>query len=437
MIRIESYLADTKSLNGLRSGTPLTPPATMKRIGRPGQSFTCAFAPRRVGNESAASNKATIRFVAEQSDVSDQCRRAWPVMEYSKRRIALQPVVEADRAADPAGGNVDKFRALEYLVASADAKSFSGAARRLKVSVTAVANMVAALEAQLGVLLVERSSTGLVLTGAGSGYVDSCRLLLQRLAEADEQASAALSRIKGTVVLGIQHVIARECLTPAIPRFHAMYPDIHLDVRDFSRLSDTETSGIDVFVVLGWPQADNLVQRRVGAARFAVLASPTYWSTHGVPQRPSDLGKHTCFLVRAIDGTAMDLWTFERAGVRESVAVSGWLVTSNAQRDMAMDLAMGGEGVVRVLDWTSRPEVAAGTLVPVLTDWQSPEAPPVNLLYRASVRRIPRVRLLIDFVIETLEAKTTGISGPVTATDRPAWMNRRLGRASVINDLRR
>src|SRR4051812_4311756 len=104
---------------------------------------------------------------------------------------------------------MDKFRALEYLVASADAKSFSGAARRLKVSVTAVANLVAALESKLGVRLVERSSTGLALTGAGAGYVDSCRILLQRMADADEQASAALVRPKGTVVLGIQHVIAR------------------------------------------------------------------------------------------------------------------------------------------------------------------------------------------------------------------------------------
>jgi LysR family transcriptional regulator for bpeEF and oprC len=329
---------------------------------------------------------------------------------------------------------MDKFRALEYLVASADAKSFSGAARRLKVSVTAVANLVAALESQLGVRLVERSSTGLTLTGAGSEYVDSGRLLLQRWAEADEQASAAASRSRGTVVLGIQHVIARECLAPALPRFHARYPEIKLDVRDFSRLSEAETSGIDVFVVLGWPQAQNLVHRRVGAARFVVLASPAYWEKHGVPKQPQDLAEHSCLLVRAIDGTAMDLWSFERDGVQESVTVSGWLVTSNAHRDTAMDLALSGEGVVRALDWTSRPEVASGSLVPVLTDWQSPEAPPVNLLYRASVRRTPRVRRLIDFIIETMEAKTTGTSGPIAASDQPVWLNRRFARASAVRE---
>jgi DNA-binding transcriptional LysR family regulator len=332
---------------------------------------------------------------------------------------------------------MDKLRALEYLVASADAKSFSGASRRLKVSVTAVANGVAALEAQLGVSLVERSSMGLALTGAGAGYVDVCRPLLQRLAEADEQASAVLSRPKGTVVLGLQHVIARECVTPELSRFHALYPDVHLDVRDFHRLSDAETSGIDVFVVLGWPHADNLVQRRIGAARFAVLASPAYWSLHGVPQRPAELREHTCLLVRAIDGTAMDLWNFERDGLREAVAVSGWLVTSNAHRDMAMDLALRGEGVVRVLDWTSRPEVDAGALVPVLTGWQSPEAPPVNLLYRASVRRTPRVRLLIDFIVEILEARTTGISGPVAPSERPPWVNRQFDRASAMPGMKR
>lgn len=325
---------------------------------------------------------------------------------------------------------MDKLRALEYVIAAADTKSFSGAARQLDVSVTAVANLVASLEEQLGVLLFERSSRGLVLTGSGADYVASCRLILQQLAEADDAAIASLSRPRGTVVLGVQHVIARECLTPALPYFHSRHPDVQLDIREFNKLSDTDTSGVDLFIVLGWPQAPHLVQKQIGAARFVILASPTYWATHGIPQHPSDLRHHNCLVVRALDGTAMDLWTFERDGVTESVAVGGWLMTSNSHRDIAMDLALNGEGVVRALDWASRPEVASGVLVPVLVDWQSPEAPPVNLLFRASVRRIPRVRLLIDFIAETLGERATALRTGSAHLDRPSWLNRRFARAS-------
>jgi DNA-binding transcriptional LysR family regulator len=326
---------------------------------------------------------------------------------------------------------MDKLRALQYFVATAEEKSFSAAARRLEVSAPAVAKLVTALERSLGVRLVERATKGISLTAGGASYLEACAPALARLTEADEVTRASTQRSPGKVVVGVQHVIARSCLTRALPRFHLLHPEIQIDLRDFTRVTSEQISGVDIFLVMGWPKVDDLVQRRVAAGRFLVAASPSYWAAHGLPRHPRDLEQHVCLPIRSLDGTVMDLWSFMRGTERVAVAVKSWLTTSNAHRDAVIELALAGEGVVRLLDWTERDHFDSGRLVQALTEWESPEAPPVNLLYRASVRRIPRVRLFIDFVLETFREVEAARGQPVRASEAPAWLWRRLGRASA------
>jgi DNA-binding transcriptional LysR family regulator len=196
-------------------------------------------------------------------------------------------------------------------------------------------------------------------------------------------------------------------------------------------MSREQTDGVDVFLVLGWPQASDLVLQQIASSRMIVVASPAYWAAHGMPRHPSDLARHVCMPLRSVDGTVMDLWRFARDGEQVSVHARGWLTTSNAHRDMVIELVRAGEGVAFTLDWTNRDDLAAGTLVQALTDWESPEAPPVNLLYRPSVRRIARVRLFMEFVVEVFRELEARRVRPVEAVQRPAWLKRRYGRASA------
>ena len=327
---------------------------------------------------------------------------------------------------------MDKLRALQYFAAAAAEKSLSGAARGLGVSVTAVAKLINALEKGLGAKLFDRTARGLTLTAEGARYLEACGPALTQLDDADERLRESMQRPKGTVVVGVQHVIARGCLTAALPRFHARYPDIEFDVRDFQRVTDEQVSGVDVMLVLGWPKAEDLVLRRIAAGRFIVVASPAYWAEHGMPQRPKDLERHACLPIRAVDGTVMDAWAFTRGAEQESVTARGWLTTSNAHRDLVIELALAGHGVIRILDWTNLPELACGSLVRVLEDWESTEAPPVNLLYRASVRRIPRVRLFIEFATELFRELDRVRGTGVVGTERPRWLWRHYGRVSAI-----
>ena len=326
---------------------------------------------------------------------------------------------------------MDKLRALEYFVAAARGQSFSAAARSQKVSVQAVAKLINALEHTLRVRLFERSAQGLSLTSSGAVYLESCASLLATLADMDEQMKTAATRARGTVVVAVQHVIAQECLSPALGRFHARYPDIQLDLRDFLRDSEDQAEGVDVLLAMGWPRTRELVRRQIGTAGFVVCASPSYWATHGMPQRPEDLTHHTCLLLRDRTDTVLDLWNFTRGEERVSVAVRGWLITSNAHRNAVVSAALAGEGVVCILDWTNRAELEAGALVPALSDWQVLDAPPVNLLYRPSVRRIARVRLFIDFVTDLFQELEVGRPRPIVVGEAPRWQRRAYGRASA------
>lgn len=332
---------------------------------------------------------------------------------------------------------MDKLRSLEYFIASADSGSFSAAARRLEVTIPAVAKMVAALERDLGVRLFERSAQGLVLTAAGEGYLESCRPSVDALRAVDERMRASTTKARGTVVVGIQHVAAQELLAPALPRFLARHPEINIDLRESTQMVEPDAPGVDVYISFSWPKTPDMVHRSLAMSRFVVCAAPSYWSQNGTPRHPRELESHACLLIRTQLGMVMDVWSFERGGERVDVTVKGPLVCNNAHRDVAIQLAMSGQGVVRILDWANRADVSSGALVPALADWQAPDAPPVNLSYRPSARRVARVRLFIDFVLEVfreLESPTKRV-GNVGAP--PHWANRNVARASSLRQTRR
>jgi DNA-binding transcriptional LysR family regulator len=326
---------------------------------------------------------------------------------------------------------MDKLRALQYFVAAADERSFTGAARRLEVSIPAIAKLIAAFERTLGARLFERTPQGLTLTADGESYLDACRPLLEQLAAAEDAVTGAVARPRGVLVVGAMAQLAQHCILPALPRFRARYPEIQIDIRVVNRVADVDASAVDLFILMGWPANPDLVLRRIAQTRQVTCAAPAYWAAHGVPQHPRDLERHACLTYRNPEGTVVDLWKFVRGGEEESVAVGGWL-TSN-HRDVILDAVLAGEGVARISDLSSRPHFASGRLVPVLPDWEMKDAPPVNLLYRPNQRRSPRVRLFIEFITGVFRELEAGREQGVVArlAERPDWYGRRSGRAST------
>lgn len=325
---------------------------------------------------------------------------------------------------------MDKLRALQYFVAAAEEGSFAGAARRLEVSVPAVQKLLGSLEKTLGVALFERNVHGVKLTTSGGIYLDCCRPLLGELGAAEEALSQSVERPSGTLAVAVHPQIAHHIVLPALPAFHARYPDIQLDFRVVNRMSDADAASADVLLLHGWPEASDFVHRRIGMAHTLIVAAPEYWAGHGIPAHPNDLAAHTCLLMRNPAGILLDLWEFERKAETVSVTVNGWL--SSNGREIVLDAVIAGQGIGRFTEVTTRTHLQSGRLVPVLRDWDVKGGPPMNLLYRPNVRRTPRGRLFIDFVLQLLRDLEAG-GGAVLhrpSAERPSWHRSGYGRAS-------
>jgi LysR family transcriptional regulator, regulator for bpeEF and oprC len=330
---------------------------------------------------------------------------------------------------------MDKLKAVEYFVASIDEGSFARAAQRLGISVQAVQKLVGSLERSLGVTLLERGARGVRLTAGGSEYLDHCRALLSELEElghAERLLKGSKDRPSGSLVVAANPGLALNILLPVLPRFNALYPDIEFDLRTVNRIGDADALTADVLLLQGWPEVPaDYVHRDLGSGQTLIMAAPDYWRSHSMPKHPSDLAEHTCLSKRNPSGILLDLWEFKRDGETCRVTVHGWL--SSNSRGAILDLVMGGHGVGRFSELTSRSYVQAGRLVPVLTDWEVQGGSPINLIYKSSARRTPKTRVFIDFTLACLnEMNGQAVSNaPKEATELPAWHRRGYARASA------
>jgi DNA-binding transcriptional LysR family regulator len=303
------------------------------------------------------------------------------------------------------------------------------------ISVQAVQKLVGALEFSLGLTLLERGARGVRLTAGGTQYLDHCRSLLSELEElnqAERVLMGSAERPSGALVVAAHPGLARHILLPALPRFNALYPDIELDLRTVNRIGDADATTADVLLLQGWPEVPaDYVHRELGCTQTLIMAAPDYWRRTGVPKHPSDLTEHTCRLLRNPAGILLDLWEFKRNEETYQISVRGWM--SSNSRPVILDLVMAGHGVGRFTELTTRPYVQAGQLVPVFLDWDVQGGPPINLIYRGSARRTPRMRAFIDFTLQCLNEMNgkadSSFSNEVTKL--PAWHRRGYGRASA------
>ena len=129
-------------------------------------------------------------------------------------------------------------------------------------------------------------------------------------------------------------------------------------------MTDADAQIADVFVLHGWPEANDLVHRQLGHTRALIVGAPEYWAARGIPAHPHDLDRHTCVLMRNPAGILIDLWEFERDGEKASVKVNGWLCSTG--REVVLDSVLAGEGIARLNHLTTRAHLQSGRLLPVL-----------------------------------------------------------------------
>ncbi|WP_374676107.1 LysR family transcriptional regulator [Ideonella sp.] len=320
---------------------------------------------------------------------------------------------------------MDRLKAIQYFLAAAQGGSLSAAARQQGVTLQAVAKLVGALETQLGAKLFDRDSRGLKLTADGAQYAQTCAPLLAQLETAEEGLRQARQRPQGTLVVGGTPFLVQHAFVPALPAFHATYPDLMLDLRAVVHLDHPAARECDLLVLHGWFEAGDWVRRELPAMPQVTAATPAYWKRHGVPRQPGELAAHQCLCYRNPYGKLLDLWRYRQGGpqgeVVEQVVVSGWL--SSNHRDHLLEVALQDGGVLRVAPAAEPGALADGRLVPVLSDWEMMDPPPLALYYRPEHRRTLRLRVFADFVARRCEelARRTLAKGHASLDGRPAW----------------
>ena len=294
---------------------------------------------------------------------------------------------------------MDRFKSMSIVLQAVEAGSLSGAARRLGVPLATVSRKVSELEAHLKTRLFNRSTRQLTLTDAGRSYVVACRRILEDVGEAERVASGEYSAPKGELVITTPIVFGRLHVLPIAMDFLKAYPDIKIRIVQTDRVVDLLEDHIDLAVRIGDLPDSSLVATSVGSIRRAVCGSPAYFAERGAPQNPEALGAHECVTFEGL--TSLDSWIFTIGRSNVSISVHSRLVVNTAEA--AIDAAIAGVGITRVLSYQIADAVRSGALAVTLQEFE-PTPWPVNLVY-AGQRLLPlKLRAFLDFAAPRLKA---------------------------------
>lgn len=287
---------------------------------------------------------------------------------------------------------VDLLSQMATFVRVVESGSLSKAARRLGLSLPAVSRQLAALEVELGVELISRTTRRLKVTEAGERYYTRCRRVLREVEEA--QGSVREGEPRGPLSIAAPISFGLSQIAPRLPALVARHPGLRVDLRLEDQIVDLIGEGVDVSVRVGLapPEGAALVARTLMIFRQAVVASPAYLRRRGVPKEPAALARHDALMPLPPLGPP-GVWRFWRKGVEAQVEIAG-AFRSNAPHALR-EAALAGLGVALLPEWLIEGDVASGALRPLLGDWS---AMPVNVLalHRAELRHSACVRAFLE-----------------------------------------
>jgi DNA-binding transcriptional LysR family regulator len=291
---------------------------------------------------------------------------------------------------------MDRLTTLRSFLSVAELHSFSEAAKRLGLSKSLVSRHVSGLEAELGVLLLSRTTRRLSLTEAGQAYAERCGRILADLMEADQAVGNLQTVPQGRLKITAPMSLGTLHLAPALPRFTETFPGIQLDLSLSDRLVDLIEDGFDLALRAGRLVESSLIAKKLCPMRKLACASPDYLKTYGEPQVPADLTQHRCLSHSEL---AVQEWRFVDAQKRPTnIAVQGPVRTNNGEA--MRHLALAGVGIVYLPTFFLGPDIRAKRLIPVLESF-TPQDSALYAVYPHARHLSPKVRAFLDFLAQT------------------------------------
>ena len=303
----------------------------------------------------------------------------------------------------------DSFHEMTVFAKVVASGSLSAAAREIGLSAAMVSRRLAALEARLGVRLVNRTTRSLSLTDEGAAYYEACARILAEIAEANTVAAAGRVEPQGVLKVTMPASFGHKHVAPLVPLFAARYPKVQLALSLSDRRINLIEEGFDIAIRIAELEDSSLAARKLAPNRRVVCASPDYLRRHGTPSAPQDLAQHNCLVSSWEQGFAMN-WEYRGPeGKPGTVRVAGRYACDNWE--VLREWALAGLGVALKSTWDVRTHLEDGSLVPLCPGYTFGTDVAIYAVYPHRRHLPAKTRAFIDYLADSF--------GPEPYWDRP------------------
>ncbi len=290
---------------------------------------------------------------------------------------------------------MDRATDFRTFVAAAELLSFSAAARKLGLSRDQVSKQVAALEAELGAPLFQRSTRAMSLTTTGEALLERAPTIVHLLDEALLSVSGSKDTPRGPLRVNAPMSFGQRYLAPLLPGFHAAFPEVQIRLDLDDRFVDPAKSGADVTLRIAQLPPDlSLVARPLAIAPRWLVAAPSYLARWGAPKHPQELAQHAC--LHYGETSQGSQWQFRSNDTLFSAAAKGPVCSNNG--DVLLQAAEAGLGLTVLPHFLLQDAIDAGRLQVVMQDWQVTPDIGVFALYATGSRSSPSVRAFVEYL---------------------------------------
>ena len=270
------------------------------------------------------------------------------------------------------------------------------------MSKTTVTQLIQQLESRLRVRLLHRTTRKLGVTPDGAVYYERVIRLLADMEDAENSLSSAAMTPRGRLRVDVPSPLARLILVPALPAFHARYPDIQIDMGVSDREVDLIGDNVDCVLRGGQITDQSLIARHVGDLQIGVYVAPSYVERLGAPAHPRELQNTDHCIVGFLSSRTSKIDPLVLCSENERIEITGNYVLAVDDGNACLEAGLVGLGVIALPNYMAAAHQAVGALIPLFTQWRiSPM--PLYLAFPPNRHVNAKLRVFIDWIVELME----------------------------------
>lgn len=288
---------------------------------------------------------------------------------------------------------MDKLNAISIFCKVVETQSFTQAAAQQNISVAMASKLVAQLEEQLKVRLLQRTTRKISPTEAGLIYYQHCQPILVELEDAESSISNLSTSLQGNLSISVPRDFGLLFITPNLAKFVKDNPNLHIDIEFNDRMVDLVAESYDIALRIGYLQDSSLVAKRIASVSTLFVASPEYLAKRGIPKAPDDLQHHDCLLYKAIGNQIY--WEFNNGKQIQRLKMNSKLICNNGLT--LTELAKSGLGIINTPRFFVENELRTGELIEIFSEYQQQKLD-INLVYPHRRHLPAKTKAFIEFI---------------------------------------